>query len=193
LLNVKYALMPDADAGPGWGRVYDVDLRVYERTSMLPRVWLAARAEVINDEASVLTRLNAADFDPRTSVVLDQTPLEPLGDPGPDSIGSASIAEYANNRLAVQVSAARAGWLVLSESYYPGWTATLDGASVNVYRADAVLRAVPVPAGEHRLEMWFMPVSFVVGAALSVLALISLLCVGAVAWRRERQRNRTVA
>ena len=43
LLNVKYALMPNAEAGPGWERVYDADLRIYQRTEMLPRVWLAAR------------------------------------------------------------------------------------------------------------------------------------------------------
>ena len=191
LLNVKYALMPDEDAGPSWERVYDADLRVYQRTDMLPRVWLAAQAEVIRDEAAVLQRLSAADFDPRATVVLEQTPVEALGEAGLAPIGSASIVDYANNRLAVQVSAARAGWLVLSESYYPGWIATLDGAPVNVYRADAVLRAVPVPVGEHRLEMWFMPVSFVVGAVISGLALIGLLSVAVMVWRIERRRPST--
>jgi len=190
LLNVNYALMPDDDAGPGWKRVYDADLRVYQRTDPLPRVWLVPKAEVIHDEAVVLQRLSANDFDPHTSVVLEQTPVEALGDATAGSIGSASIVDYANNHLSLQVSATQAGWLVLSESYYPGWTAKLDGKPVEVYRADAVLRAVAVPAGEHRLEMTFLPISFVVGASLSGLALISLLAVLIGAWQMERQRNR---
>ena len=123
------------------------------------------------------------------SVVLEQTPAEALGEARTDSIGTAAIVEYANNQLAVQVSTTQAGWLVLSESYYPGWTATVDGAPVNVYRADAVLRVVPVPAGDHRVEMMFLPVSFVVGAGISGLALIGLLIVFIMAGRVERRQK----
>ena len=148
---------------------------------------------MIHDEAAVLSRLSADGFNPRSNVVLEQTPPEALGEARADSLGTASIAEYTNNHLTVQISATQAGWLVLSEGYYPGWLATVDGTPANVYRADAVLRAVAVPAGKHRIEMTFLPISFVVGAIISGLALIGLLGGAVVVWRIKRRHNRTSA
>ena len=80
LLNVGYAIAPDDFTAPGWVRVYDSDLRIYKRTQPLPRAWIASRADTLTDESSILERLAARDFDPRQTVILEQTPSEPMGD-----------------------------------------------------------------------------------------------------------------
>jgi len=70
----------------------------------------------------------------------------------------------------VEVEAASDALLVLSEVYYPGWRATVDGEPAPILRVDSILRAVPVPAGAHRVEMRFVPLSFWLGAGISGLA-----------------------
>jgi uncharacterized membrane protein YfhO len=79
------------------------------------------------------------------------------------------------------------GYLVLSEIYYPGWRATIDGAPEEVLRADWNLRAVPVPAGRHALEFRFAPDSFARGAWISSLTLAG--CLGALVMIRMRRRR----
>ena len=64
--------------------------------------------------------------------------------------------------------------LVLTDSYYPGWTAEVDGKAADILRADYVFRAVPLSAGRHTVVFKFRPASFLLGAAVS--------CLGAAAW-----------
>jgi uncharacterized membrane protein YfhO len=83
----------------------------------------------------------------------------------------------------------RAGWLVLSELFYPGWQVTVDGVPASLYRANYILRAVPLTAGSHRIEMWFMPDSFVLGAVLSLVSIGSLVMIAVVSWRLEARSH----
>ncbi len=63
--------------------------------------------------------------------------------------------------------------VVVSELFYPGWRATVDGTDTPIYRADHALRAVLVPAGRHSVEMVFDPLSFRVGAVISLATLLA--------------------
>jgi uncharacterized membrane protein YfhO len=64
------------------------------------------------------------------------------------------------------------GLLVLSDVDYPGWQARVDGQPAPVYRADYLLRAVPVEAGRHRIEVYYDPPLFKVGLAITILTLL---------------------
>jgi uncharacterized membrane protein YfhO len=81
----------------------------------------------------------------------------------------------------------RDGYLVLTDAYYPGWAATVDGQPTEIERADITFRAVKVPAGQHRVEMYYQPPSFAIGAAISIGAVVAL----AAAWFIIRHRNRS--
>ena len=77
------------------------------------------------------------------------------------------------------------GYVVLADTFYGGWQATVDGQPVPILRANGVVRAVAVPAGAHEIRFVFRPADFAAGAALStVAALAGVLAL--VAWRRER-------
>ena len=92
------------------------------------------------------------------------------------------ITRYEPHRLELRTRNAQPGFLVLSEIYYRGWEAWLDGQRVPVERVNYALRGVQVPAGEHRLEMIFRAHSFRNGAAWSLVGVLLLLA-GAV-WGR---------
>jgi uncharacterized membrane protein YfhO len=125
----------------------------------------------------------APSFAISRTAVLDRAP-QPA--PATDARGTAQILAYAPNRSAVQVNASGGALLVLSEVFYPGWVATLDGVPTEIYRADAALRAVVVPAGDHLVEMVYQPVLFQVGAAVTLITLAALAL--ALAPRRVRPR-----
>jgi uncharacterized membrane protein YfhO len=119
---------------------------------------------------------------------LEQNPIEPPGETGSTPAGTVNIEAYANTRIALNAEMQRAGWLVLSEVFYPGWRVTVDGAPANLYRADYILRSVPLTAGSHRIEMWFMPDSFAKGAIISLLAGLGLILAAIGLWRAEKRR-----
>ncbi|MBN1953752.1 MAG: YfhO family protein [Anaerolineae bacterium] len=157
---------------------------VYERPTALPRAWLVHQVEVLEGEA-LLARLNEPGFDPRSVALLEQEPGCPLAEA--DEAEGVLTVERGNNRLELEVAAAAPGLLVLSEPYYPGWRATVDGEPLPLLQVDYALRGVCVPAGEHRIVLTFLPPSLLIGLAVSLLA---LLLVGWAGWRVWRDGKR---
>jgi uncharacterized membrane protein YfhO len=81
------------------------------------------------------------------------------------------------------------GYLVLSDPYYPGWQATVDGAPAVILKADYAFRAVEVPAGDHRVTMAFRPNTWRIGLAVSAACVLGLLVLVAVSLLRQRTRG----
>jgi len=136
-----------------------------------PRAWTVYQVEVMPAEGAVLERLAEPDFDPYSEALVTEPLASPVAGPQ-DGGGQVRLVEYSPSRLAIEVEQAYDGLLVLSENYYPGWQAKVDGREVPIVRTNAVLRAVEVPAGEHRVEMAFKPVSVALGAAISATTLL---------------------
>jgi uncharacterized membrane protein YfhO len=98
-----------------------------------------------------------------------------------------SITRYENNRVVCKVTASSAGFLVLLDSWYPGWKAYLDGREVEVLRANYAFRAVTVSPGAHAVEFVFAPISFYAGAAITCATLlIGIAAVLSAALTRRR-------
>jgi uncharacterized membrane protein YfhO len=81
----------------------------------------------------------------------------------------------------LQADSADGGWLVLTDSYYPGWRAWIDGKPAPIDRFSDALRSVDVPAGQHTIEMRYQPSTFRVGLFISLLALALLAGLAALA------------
>jgi uncharacterized membrane protein YfhO len=90
--------------------------------------------------------------------------------------------------VVVHATAPRDAFLVLSDTYYPGWRASIDGVPVPLYRTNACIRGVALPAGTHEVRFAFEPVSFRVGAGLS-LASLSVLAVVLFRGRSQSARR----
>ncbi len=185
LLNVRWAITTSPPA-PHWIErfaptnihakyepIWDPQLRVYENPHVLPRAFIVHKAQVIADDEAQAKALTT--LDPKTTVILDSTP-----DPAPSDgeFTPATIAVAERHRLVIEAELQTPGVLVLSEAWYPGWSAAVDGAPVPLLRADYAFRAVALPAGKHTLEMRFKSTPVRLGLALAaagVLAILTLL------------------
>lgn len=139
-------------------------------------------------EMAALGRLDtkrAAVADQRFRAALDGTALDS---------GKVELTHYAPNELHYKASTGKGGLLVLSEIYYPGWTATIDGQPVAMGRVNYVLRALKVPAGQHDIRLEFRPttVSTTNTIAYVALALLLGLC-GFALWRASRRQPEAAA
>src|SRR5690606_12722172 len=140
-------------------------------------------------EGTALERMRAPEFDPRREVLLYDEP--PTSGADADSFaGEATVLRHEPTEVEIAVRASDPGYLVLTDNYYDGWTATIDGAPTQVFRANHTFRAVAVPAGEHRIVFRFEPRPLRAGAMISLGAWLLVAAYGAglavVRWRRRR-------
>ncbi len=128
--------------------------------------------------------------DLRTTAVLSREIPDQVGD---DGKGAIEMTSYAPNRLKYHYTAPSEAIAVFSEIYYPdGWHATVDGEPLELLRADWTLRAAILPAGEHDVEMYFLPYSYSLGADISRASsiLLLLLLLGSLAGTMAAKRKR---
>ncbi|MCR4408129.1 MAG: YfhO family protein [Anaerolineae bacterium] len=165
--------------------VHSGDVKIYENLDNLPRAFLVHRARVVENDETALAAMADAGFDPGQEVLLAaetgrEVPALSATDTSADRV---RIAVYSAERVVVEVDAESEGYLVLTDAYYPGWQATLDGQQVSIRRADVLFRAVRVPAGSHIIEFRYQPRALQVGAAISLLTLVGIaigvLCISA--------------
>jgi len=189
LLNVAYVFDPRDLEREDLEFVYvKRGVRTYRVSDAWPHAWAVHEAVVAAGDEETWAILNAPDFDLARRVVLPHDPDIAL--PGGDTVGSrVDIVEYTPTRLSLQTDMVDNGLLVLSDVDYPGWQARVDGQPAPIYRANYLLRAVPVEAGQHRVEVYYDPPLFKVGLAITILTLLgSGVLLGRVAlWGRKAQ------
>ena len=86
--------------------------------------------------------------------------------------------ESSANTISLEVMTVQAAWLVLADTWFPGWQVYLDGQRTEIYRADYLFRALEIPAGDHLVEFHYRPPSFIVGGLISGISLIILFYAG---------------
>ena len=86
---------------------------------------------------------------------------------------TADIIKYEANSVTIQVNTSCDGLLFVSDNYYPGWRAYVDGTETKIYRADYSFRAVPIGKGSHTIIFRYDPISFTIGGAITMLSLIA--------------------
>lgn len=161
---------------------------ILENTRALPRAFLAGQSVVLPPGSDVLAFMQGGPYDPARMVVFEapEAPPEYLVDslrleaaPNRDQPGVVRWLVDEPERLRLEVSTPYWAYLVLADSYYPGWTATVDGVPVRIYRANYIFRAVWVPPGTHQVEFRYLPESFrrgyvITSAGAASLALLLL-------------------
>ena len=177
LLGVRYVMLPPG-AGPLWPHLtlgYDGrDARVFVNDRALPRAFLVFHARCADDAAAPrLIREHAVDL--RREVLLAGCATPPGA--GPPTPASAEIGVYGPTRVRITTAADAAAYLVLTDTWFPGWRARVDGREAILWRADHAFRAVWVPPGKHEVEFRFEPRSLKIGLLVSVLSLAAALAV----------------
>ena len=93
----------------------------------------------------------------------------------PSTGAKISTKSRSSNNLSLTVDSPSDAWLLITDSFYVGWMAILDGEQVEIYPANIAFRAVRIPQGNHELSMVYRPISFYAGAGLSSFTLLYLL------------------
>jgi hypothetical protein len=177
LAGVKHYVVfaRDSDGRPHDPPVADLDHVSFSEppTDPLPRAFLVGQYEVLPAEET-LDRMRRREFDPARKAILERAPsgIE-LPEDG-QARGTATVVSRKASEVVVETESKTDSILVLTDSYYPGWMAEVDGERVDILRANYVFRAVPLAAGKHRVIFRFRPLSFTFGAIFS--------CVGALCW-----------
>ena len=165
LMNVKYIF--DYGEIPSLRLISADGVWIYRNDYALPRAYVVSQAQVISDDEELLAELLSPTFDPHRTVLLRPSPgQEPI--PYPLSLVSLS-PQYSPNAVEIEVTLDRDGYLVLSDTYYPGWRAYVDGEEKEILRANYAFRAVPLESGQHTVLFKYDPLSFKMGLAVSLI------------------------
>ncbi len=185
-LNAKYVIAAK-DVTLDWEKfvpVFDGDpaLNVYLNRRALPRALVVHRAIATPDHEAAYAALHAPGFDPATTVVVEGG--EALNVTS-SSAAAIRFDAFGLNEMQLHVETPADAYLVLSEVWYPGWRATVDGVPAPVLRANYAFRAVRLGPGQHQVRLTFAPGSWTIGLAISGLTLLAL--VGWSMWRSIRR------
>ncbi len=167
-LNVRFALQrDDEDVPAGWKRIASRDgLTLLENERVIERVFVPRRVALtdMTDEQLVDRMQGATDF---RDVAWIASTTPGVHDNGPGTIELRDYRRYGRYRFYAHMG--NDGWIVISDSAWKGWRASIDGKPAAVYRANAAFLAVRVPRGKHLVRVWYRPWSFVIGGWISVL------------------------
>jgi hypothetical protein len=171
----------------------DGDIRVLQNTDAYPRAFLVPTARIAPSLGTALSQMIHQPFQPDQEVILadDSTTLA-TGLPGErGGHGTAQVVSYGPNDVRLHTSADGDAWLVLSDTYYPGWTASVDRQPATLLRGDVLFRVVPIPAGDHDVELRFEPSSVKAGLAISLACLACVALALGIAGKLARRRRTT--
>lgn len=196
LLGARYLLTTVTIDNPNYQLVYDREIRVYENIDALPRAFIAPQA--VTPEAfqkpPELAEMDNREFalrslNPRQHALLDNQ-TNGLGrnlgpsdaQPHPPDQSTAEIIEYTPNQVRLHVQVAQPGWLVLADTYFPGWRAYVSNrqnpepeTEVTIHRANGNFRAIYLPPGEWQVRFRYSPRTFQLGLYGSFLTAALLL------------------
>lgn len=173
----------------------DDGISILENRNVMPRAFLVHRAIVVPPGTDVLAMMLEGPFDPRFSALIEAPVPSSVKLPGgserlvasalpsatragaPRPRGTATIASRRSREVVVQVATERDALLVLSDPWFPGWIARVDGERTPLLRANYLFRAVAVPRGDHTVTFSYEPLSVAVGATLTLGAALLVLAV----------------
>lgn len=171
MMNVRFALTsPGSTLPDGWiVRARTPAYSVVENLRALPRAYVPRNITTVAREHALLRLAAIDDFAEKSIIEGNVTGSTVKNGPG-------SLSMSANNgRMIVRAHMEAAGWVIISSAAWPGWRAKLDGNRVTTRYANLAFIGVFVPAGDHKIELKYRPRSFVVGAAVSLIAIVAVI------------------
>jgi hypothetical protein len=149
-----------------------VEVTVFENARTQPRAWIVhdvvGVSDVDADEAIHRSQLpDGRRFDSTATALVETSDLPSLTT-FPVGPASATVGSVDDGRIRVMSSTTQGGYLVLSDTWYPGWRARIDGHPTPVHRTNLALQGVVVPPGTHAVEFQLVPWSRRIGSTISL-------------------------
>ena len=150
-----------------------IDWRIYEYRDALPRAYLVSSYEVTTTPEQFENLFFDPSFDPKKTILLEEQTDTLLS--AQSSEGQAKILNYQPNKVTIETTTAGTKLLFLSDTYFPGWVATVDHVPTKIFRAFWSFRAVVVPAGTHTVVFSYQPQSFLSGIKTSIISVVLII------------------
>ncbi|MBI4949003.1 MAG: YfhO family protein [Deltaproteobacteria bacterium] len=167
-------IYPDGDERPFFPIEYsDGSVSIYRNEYATPRAFVVGRVRYADSYKEAQEAISSGDFDVSKEAVLEKRLPMDIDWAG-QGAGNAEIVEYGANRAVINASAEKDGILVLTDTFYPGWKAYVDGEPAEIYRVNGLVRGVFLRGGVHTVEFRYFPASFLAGLAISGVS-ISLM------------------
>jgi len=131
--------------------------------------------KVDTTEDTVKTMVESKDIDFRKTLVITDKHIPYLTAEQPLQ-GEMTLVSYEPNKSIITCDTNQDAFLYVSDTYYPGWRAYVDGKETRIYRANLAFRAVQVPKGRHTVVFRYVPTSFYVGLCLTFLGILLCIC-----------------
>jgi hypothetical protein len=196
LLDVGYILQKNSDRGQSWSFPFSQYLpgqftsiyndnyyQVYKNNIPIQHAFFAQNYKVRTNPKAILTTL----FQPAThltnTIILEQDPHISQG----GVTGKAKITQYTADEITITAQTNKNALLFLSEVFYPGWKAYVDGKETKIYRADYTFRSIVVPAGYHTIVFRYEPLSFTVGCWLCLVGAFGIIAFPFISTRKLLQ------
>lgn len=187
LLNVKYVITEEPITSPKYTLVYSAEVQIYQNLTVMPRAFTMPYTATLGAED-----FGAAvqKYDPRQYVIIPKS--EPVLAPLRANPGPAQVVEYAPNQVSVDAAVESPSWLILADSYFPGWKAFVRPAGTGedqeketgITLVDGNFRGVLLEPGAWRVRFKYSPDAFKLGGIISFIAAITILFgMGVWTWR----------
>lgn len=206
LTNVKYVMtrpdrtIADSLASPDlrfdivhqFQLVYEGEVRVWQNMDALPRAFIVNGIQNVEDEDAAIEAMSDLSFNPALIAVVEDAPADTLPLLDDNQIHrSVTFDSYDDKEISLNVQTDFASFLVLTDTYAPGWKATVDGAGTTIFPTDLAFRGIFVPAGEHSIVFSYEPTTFKTGLALALLSVLALAGYASYYYRWPRLGGRS--
>jgi hypothetical protein len=154
LLGVKYVLSLEELKNPKLIPVFtDGIIRVYQNTLAFPKAFFVNTTFLTNSKQQAMNALFDSNFSLNKRAVVENVPNKQLFK-SDWSLGEAQVLDYQDNKVTIKINNPGEGFLVLTDSFYPTWHATVDGHAVLIYLTDYNFRGIITPKGKHTIEFY---------------------------------------
>ncbi len=180
ILNARYMLAKKPlDSLPAFIKpVYQKEIYIYQNQQAMGHAYVRTTADFQPTPTAALDRVIELAAKLSDVVVIEAAGQDRVVKEAsePSSVNhDITYQQVKADAIALQVSGDQAGWLVLSQSFYPGWHAYINGEETDIFAANYVLQAIKIPPGSHQITFKYQPFSFTLGWVVSLLSLIFAL------------------
>jgi hypothetical protein len=180
LLNLKYMLLP-ANVKlehPTIKPVFrDSQYALFYNTQAMPRAFIVHGAKTLQGRDAIFKELSSSEFNPLTYVILEEPSRLTTNTSGENLQKEANptILEYSPNSVTIKATLLEDGYLVLGDTFYPGWNAYVDGEKNRVLKTNYILRSVFLEKGAHLVQFIYEPKSFTIGMIITLTSIAILI------------------
>jgi len=180
LLNLKYLLLPAnvRIEHPAIKLVFNNSkYALFDNTQAIPRAFVVHEAKTLEGRDAIFKELPSNEFNPLKYVILEEPSklTRNISSENYQQEPNPTIVEYSPNRVTIKATLFEDGYLVLGDTFYPGWNAYIDGKKSRVLKTDYILRSVFLEKGDHIVKFVYEPRSFTIGMIITLTSIIILI------------------